>query len=95
MKTNPNPRSEEREAIIKQIGANPGLEEMYKMRALNSLVEDLDDSIHKHSKSTSFLSWVLIIATFIIAATGVINIYYTIDSHSINKHTQISEKLEK
>ena len=97
MKTNSNSRREERKKTIKQISANdnPVFAEMYKMRALNSLVEDLEDSIHKHSRSTSFLSWVLIIATFIIAATGVVNIYLTVTSQSIGDCPQISEKLKE
>jgi hypothetical protein len=97
MKINSNPRREERKKTINQIGDNdnPVFAEMYKMRALNSLIEDLEDSIHKHSKSTSFLSWVLIIATFIIATTGVINVYYTITSQGVGNCPQISEKLEK
>lgn len=95
MKINLNSRREERKKMIEQISANdnPVFAEMYKMRTLNSLIEDLEDSIHKHSKSTSFLSWVLIIATFIIAATGIINVCYTVQS--IGNCPQISEKLEK
>lgn len=95
MKVISNPRREERKNIIKQIGDNPGLEEMYKMRALNSLVEDLEDSIRKHSRSTFLLSWVLIIATFIIALTGIVDIYYTATSRDVSKLSQISSNLNK
>ena len=52
-------RRKEREEIIAKIGGNPdvtGTTEMYKMRAMNSLFENLEDSIHKHSKSTNYLA---------------------------------------
>ena len=83
MKPLSTPRRKEREKTIEQIGSNPdisGTTEMYKMRALNSLVEDLEDSIRKHSRSTSLLSLVLIIATFVIALTGIGDIYYKVSA---------------
>jgi hypothetical protein len=95
MKKNSTPRRKERKNIIKQIGDNPGLAEMYKMRALNSLVEDLEDSIHKHSRSTCLLSVVLIIATLIVALTGIADIYYTTTFHGRNNLSQISGNLSK
>jgi len=44
---------------------------MYKMKALNSVVEYLEDSINNHSKSTNRLSVILVIATVIIALVGI------------------------
>ena len=91
-------RRKEREKEIKQIGSNPyvsGVTEMHKMRALNSLIEDLEDSITKSSRSTNRLSCVLVIATVILAIVGSIGLYYTITSQGIGNIPQISEQLEK
>ena len=97
MKTNYNPRREERKEIIKQIAENdnPVFAEMYKTRALNSLIEDLEDSITNSSRSTNRLSCILAVATVVLAIVGSVGLYYTITSQGVGNRPQISEKLKK
>jgi hypothetical protein len=92
-------RREERVKTIKEIGSNPdisGITEMKKARVLNSLIEDLEDSINNHSRSTNRLSLILVIATIIIALVGIIDISYRVYTNSrMTQHSQISTKLNK
>lgn len=72
-------RRNERQDTIKKIGSNPvvtGPIEMYKMRALNSLIEDLEDSINRNSKSNNCLSIVLVIATCLIALVEILTFVF-------------------
>jgi hypothetical protein len=76
-------RREERNDIISEIGGSPSITggtEMNKMRALNSLIEDLEDSVNKHSQSTNKLSTILVIATVVLALVGVTDIYFKVRS---------------
>jgi hypothetical protein len=96
-KENIKPSREQRKITIQQIDDNPGMAEMYKMRALNSLAEDLEDSIHESSRSTNRLSVVLVVATVILAIVGVVDISYKIFSSTpaITQNSQTSGNLNK
>jgi hypothetical protein len=102
MKTTSNPRREERKEIIKQIMANdnPVFAEMYKTRALNSLIEDLEDSINnnsiesgKLSKIMVWLTCVIAVGTFLLAVFGGTDLYSKIKY--AHQTTNISTKLGK
>ena len=99
MKSDLKTRREERKQTIKLIGGNPdisGTTEMYKMRALSSLIEDLEDSINNHSRSTNRLSLILVIATVIIALVSIIDISYRVSTErSITNLPQASGQLNK
>jgi len=99
MKSHIETRREERKQTIKLIGGNPaisGTTEMYKMRALSSLIEDLEDSINNHSRSTNRLSLILVIATVIIALVSIIDIWYRVSTErNIIQFSQTSGQLNK
>ncbi|MDL2121950.1 MAG: hypothetical protein LWX51_02455 [Deltaproteobacteria bacterium] len=91
-------RREERKKTIKEIGSNPditGTTEMYKMKALNGMIEDLEDSINNHSRSTNRLSVILVIATVIIALVGIVDISYRVFVKSGYQASQASGKLNE
>lgn len=93
-----NNRREERKKTIRLLRSNPGITgttEMYKMRALSSMFEDLEDSINNHSKSTNRLSIILVIATVIIALVGIVDISYRIFAKNSYQTSQTSGNLNK
>ena len=91
-------RREERKKTIKEIGSNPvitGTTEMYKMKVLSGMIEDLEDSINNHSRSTNCLSIILVIATVIIALVGIVDISFRVFVESSHHASQTSGKLNE
>ena len=102
MKNNPNPRRREREETINKIAENdnPVFAERGKTRVLNSVIEDLEDSINKNSKESGQLSKVIVwltcavaIGTILLAVVGGVDLYLKIKY--AHESANISTKLGK
>jgi hypothetical protein len=102
MKTIPNPRRKERKEEIEQIpkNDNPALAAKSTARVLNSVIEDLEDSINnnsiesgKLSKIMVWLTCVIAAGTFLLAVFGGADLYFKI-KHA-HETTNISTKLGK
>ena len=74
MEQSSNPNREERKRLIDKISTNdnPVFAEKYKTQALNSLIEDLEDSINRNSKESGKLSTVMVWLTFVIAIATIL-----------------------
>lgn len=102
MKTTSNPHREERKEVINKIASsdNPVFAERGKTRALNSALEDLEDSINKNSIESGKLSKIMIwltcvvaVGTFLLAIIGGVDLYFRIKY--THETTNVSTELGK